>query len=457
MSAGVRASSHINNIFSIVNIGIAILIIVVGSYFADIKNWTNPDTGGFMPYGWHGVLAASASCFYAFIGFDSIASSGEEARDPQTSLPLATFISMTVVTIVYISISAVLTLMVSYVDITSESGLPDALAANGATWAKVIVIIGAVCGMVTVLMGNMFALTRIVYAMAEDGLLFSAFSWVNQSTHLPLVAMYTFSSLSAVLAVLLDINTLVEMMSIGTLLAYLVVSASLIIVRYMPVSRLMGIDSQEMPELSKARSMSEESFQESGDTGGHLRNSFAFLRQLYPFSMPPGTVVSYSITVLTISVFLLSFLVQALLEPLRNGSVWAVLLILSLTFVALLCFIIVLMHQQTSVMLRYKMPLVPLLPTLSIIINAALMTTLQGLTWARLVIWVTVGLFIYFFYGIKHSKLNPDGVISPTTSLLPTDGHQRTWGALDKEVSSHSLNRANIGDGTTDKDPLVPS
>lgn len=98
---------------------------------------------------------------------------------------------------------------------------------------------GAVCGMATVLMGNMFALTRIVYAMAEDGLLFSWFAWVNQRTQLPLVAMYMFTSLSAILAVLLDINTLVEMMSIGTLLAYLVVSASLIIVRYMPVSRLM--------------------------------------------------------------------------------------------------------------------------------------------------------------------------------------------------------------------------
>lgn len=113
---------------------------------------------------------------------------------------------------------------------------------------QVVVIMGAVCGMATVLMGNMFALTRIVYAMAEDGLLFSWFSWVNARTQLPLAAMYAFTSLSAVLAVLLDINTLVEMMSIGTLLAYLVVSASLIIVRYMPLARLMV----RIPPLSRA-------------------------------------------------------------------------------------------------------------------------------------------------------------------------------------------------------------
>ncbi|EEC00694.1 cationic amino acid transporter, putative [Ixodes scapularis] len=388
MSVGVRASTHINNIFSMVNIGVALLVIAVGSYFANFDNWTNPDTGGFMPFGWHGVLAASASCFYAYVGFDSIASSGEEARDPQKSLPIATFVSMSIVTVVYVAISAVLTLMVNYKDITSESGLPDALAANGATWAKVVVIMGAVCGMATVLMGNMFALTRIVYAMAEDGLLFSWFSWVNARTQLPLAAMYAFTSLSAVLAVLLDINTLVEMMSIGTLLAYLVVSASLIIVRYMPLARLMGEESQELPDLARP-TLSDESVDD--DTGGRLRNSFSFLYTLYPFDQPPGIVVSYSITVLTVTVFILGFLTPLMVAPLADGSVWAVLALLLLLGVALASFGIILLFQQSSATVRYKMPLVPLLPTLSIIINATLMTTLQPLTWARLVIWIAVG------------------------------------------------------------------
>ncbi|CAN7987956.1 unnamed protein product [Ixodes pacificus] len=388
MSVGVRASTHINNIFSMVNIGVALLVIAVGSYFANFDNWTNPDTGGFMPFGWHGVLAASASCFYAYVGFDSIASSGEEARDPQKSLPIATFVSMSIVTVVYVAISAVLTLMVNYKDITSESGLPDALAANGATWAKVVVIMGAVCGMATVLMGNMYALTRIVYAMAEDGLLFSWFSWVNARTQLPLAAMYAFTSLSAVLAVLLDINTLVEMMSIGTLLAYLVVSASLIIVRYMPLARLMGEESQELPDLARP-TLSDESLDD--DTGGRLRNSFSFLYTLYPFDQPPGIVVSYSITVLTVTVFILGFLTPLMVAPLADGSVWAVLALLLLLGVALASFGIILLFQQSSATVRYKMPLVPLLPTLSIIINATLMTTLQPLTWARLVIWIAVG------------------------------------------------------------------
>ncbi|KAK8766179.1 hypothetical protein V5799_007049 [Amblyomma americanum] len=313
--------------------------------------------------------------------------------------------------------------------------------------------------MVTVLMGNVYALTRIVYAMAEDGLLFAWFSRVHQRTQLPLTAMYSFSVLSAFLAVFLDIHTLVEMMSIGTLLAYLVVSASLIIVRYMPVSRLMGEDSQEPPDMTKPSCMPEDEgvFDGAGDVAGRLRATFAFLHRLYPFNQPPGIVVSYCITTLTLDVFLLSFLTQLLMGPISSGSVWAILLVVLLSLVALFCFVIILMHQQSTTLLHYKMPLVPLLPTLSIIINATLMTTLQPLTWARLLIWVAVGLLVYFTYGIKHSKLNPDSVISPQTSLLAMESRDqpRKWGAMDKEVSATGL--AEAGDDTDDKEPLVSS
>lgn len=178
------------------------------------------------------MFAASASCFYAYIGFDSIATSGEEARDPQKSIPIATMISMAFATVAYVAVSAVFTLMVPYDQINDESGLPDALGIHGAHWAKFLVICGACCGMVTVLIGTMYALTRIVYAMADDGLLFAWMSVVNEKTQIPLQAMYFFATIGAVMALLCPITTLVEMMSIGTLLAYLVVSASVIIVRY---------------------------------------------------------------------------------------------------------------------------------------------------------------------------------------------------------------------------------
>lgn len=124
-----------------------------------------------MPYGFNGVLGASATCFFAYVGFDAIAASGEEAKNPQKSLPVATLASMAIVTVIYVAVSGVLTLMVRYSDIPKESGLPAALDATGAHWAAITVTIGALAGMSTVLIATLFALTRIAYAMADDGLI----------------------------------------------------------------------------------------------------------------------------------------------------------------------------------------------------------------------------------------------------------------------------------------------
>lgn len=115
--------------------------------------------------------------------------------------------------------ATVLTLMVNYTEITDDSGLPDALESHGAHWAKIVVIVGAVCGMATGIIGSLFALTRVIYVMADDGLLFAFCSSVNSRTKIPLGAMYIFSCLSAIMTLTLDINTLVEVMSIGTLFA----------------------------------------------------------------------------------------------------------------------------------------------------------------------------------------------------------------------------------------------
>ena len=231
LTTGMKTTTYINNTFSIINMIVIIIIIIVGGYYSDFSNWQN-DHGGFMPFGWKGVFAGSASCFYAYIGFDSIATSGEEARDPQRSIPIATFIAMIIASISYVGVSSVLTLMFPFDQISEESGLPDALGAHGANWAKFAVIIGACCGMATVLIGTIYSLTRIVYAMADDGLLFPWMGYVNSKSQIPLMAMFFFTGFGVIMAIFMDITTLVEMMSIGTLIAYLVVSASVIVVRY---------------------------------------------------------------------------------------------------------------------------------------------------------------------------------------------------------------------------------
>nr|CAD7463018.1 unnamed protein product [Timema tahoe] len=234
LGIGVKGSAIFNSFFTMINLAVMVFVIVMGFYYARPENWTSG--GGFLPFGFSGVIAGAATCFYAFVGFDSIATSSEEAITPTVSIPLATLTSMLVVTIGYILVSAALTLMVPYWSLNVGAALPEAFGSIGLTWAKYVVSVGALCGMTTTLFGSLFSLPRCLYAMAADGLLFSFLGSVNQKTQLPLVNLAISGISSALLALVFDLEKLVEFMSIGTLLAYTIVSASVIILRYRPPS-----------------------------------------------------------------------------------------------------------------------------------------------------------------------------------------------------------------------------
>lgn len=234
MGWGVKTTAVINSVLTLVNIAVVLLVVSLGFWYANPRNWTVDSPGGFMPFGVGGVVAGAASCFYAFVGFDSIATSGEEAKNPSTSIPLATALSLGIVTIAYVLVSAALTLMVPYNQINPAAALSDAFGSLDIHWAKYAISIGALCGMTTTLMGSLYALPRCLYAMASDGLLFSFFGKATESAEIPRVNIITSGLFSAVLALLFDLEKLVEFMSIGTLLAYTIVSASVIILRYRP-------------------------------------------------------------------------------------------------------------------------------------------------------------------------------------------------------------------------------
>ncbi|KAL1438942.1 hypothetical protein MTO96_047672 [Rhipicephalus appendiculatus] len=384
MSVGVQATSWLNNILCCVNIFVLFIIIGVGGYYADFDNWTNPETGGFVPFGVHGILAASAACFFAYVGFDAIAASGEEAKNPQRSLPIATFISMTVVTVLYVAVSG----------------------AKGAIWAKIVVIIGALCGMSTVLIGTLYALTRIAYAMADDGLIMHMFGTVNKHTKIPLIAMYVFSALAALLAVILDIETLVEMMSIGTLFAYLVVSGGIIIFRYREPAKKDVVEMGSLTEKPANGSSGSPTCNGSSSTAyNRLLPRFQFMSSVLG-SVPTDLIISLSVCGIVVVTLALGFYAQGLWAEISDGVWWAVLVLVVLVLMLLtLCFLISI-HKQVVTEQRYKMPFVPFLPILSIVVNTILLTTLHGLTWLRLLVWVAIGLTGYFIYGTQHSKLN---------------------------------------------------
>ncbi|VVC89326.1 unnamed protein product [Leptidea sinapis] len=343
LAVGVKTSAYINNGLTILNLLVISLVIFLGFYYADISNWSVKH-GGFMPFGLGGVLTGAATCFYAFVGFDSISASSEEAKDPSRSIPTATILSMAVVGIGYILVALALTLMVPYTSINPEAALPAALGAVHADWAKYAVAVGAVCGMTTTLLGSLFSLPRCLYAMSADGLLFGFLSNINNKAQIPISNLIISGLSSAFIALLFDLEKLVEFMSIGTLLAYTIVSAAVIILRYRPTpvseEKDFGIPQLDSPgdredssptgtPGTDVESSSSEMFESL--TVGRLRPQYAWLEPLVG-GRAPGSAVSTCVYIFTVAAAALS--AHNLLS--KSTSIWMIVpdIVLSLIVVA---------------------------------------------------------------------------------------------------------------------------
>ncbi|KAM4040364.1 solute carrier family 7 member 14 isoform 1-T3 [Anomaloglossus baeobatrachus] len=237
VALGVKNSVGFNNVLNVINMAVWVFIMIAGLFFVNGKNWSE---GNFLPYGWSGVLKGAATCFYAFIGFDIIATTGEEAKSPNTSIPYAITASLVTCLTAYVSVSVILTLMVPYNMIDSESPLMEMFVAHGFYAAKFIVAIGSVAGLTVSLFGSLFPMPRVIYAMSGDGLLFRFLSHVSSYTETPVVACIVSGFLAALLSLLVSLRDLIEMMSIGTLLAYTLVSVCVLLLRYQPESDIDG-------------------------------------------------------------------------------------------------------------------------------------------------------------------------------------------------------------------------
>lgn len=145
ISFGARFSSWLNHVFSAISMGVILFILVMGFILARAQNWSASE-GGFAPYGISGIMAGSATCFYAFVGFDVIATSSEEARNPEKAIPRAIAISLSLATGAYILVSMVLTLMVPWHSLDPDAALADAFYKRGYSWAGFIVATGSICG-----------------------------------------------------------------------------------------------------------------------------------------------------------------------------------------------------------------------------------------------------------------------------------------------------------------------
>lgn len=237
VALGVKNSVGFNNVLNVLNLAVWVFIMIAGLFFVNGKYWAE---GQFLPHGWSGVLQGAATCFYAFIGFDIIATTGEEAKNPNTSIPYAITASLVICLTAYVSVSMILTLMVPYYSIDTESPLMEMFVAHGFYAAKFVVAIGSVAGLTVSLLGSLFPMPRVIYAMAGDGLLFRFLAHVSSYTETPVVACIVSGFLAALLSLLVSLRDLIEMMSIGTLLAYTLVSVCVLLLRYQPESDIDG-------------------------------------------------------------------------------------------------------------------------------------------------------------------------------------------------------------------------
>ncbi|KAK0171289.1 hypothetical protein PV328_009037 [Microctonus aethiopoides] len=397
LAFGAKESSLVNNIFTLINLFVVLFVIIAGSLKADTNNWKlstkcTPEkcfqgTGGFAPYGISGIISGAATCFYAFIGFDCVATAGEEAKNAKKSIPIAIVASLTVVFLAYFGVSVVLTTVLPYYSQNPNAPIPHMFESIGWHWAKWLVTFGAICAMCASLLGAMFPLPRVIYAMASDGLIFKWMGVVNPRFHTPLLGTLSAGFLTGILAAVFELSQLVDMMSIGTLLAYSIVAACVLILRYKESESFEKKDDRDPRTITFITKQL--------INANNLKNSTRLTSRIVS-----TLVFIYFMLCGCTATFLVNFR-----AAIGNGEIWTIVLITIV--VILLTSILFFIHRQpvSDTKLSFSVPLVPFIPGLSILVNLYLMMMLDIMTRVRFAVWVVIGFTIYFSYGIWNSEL----------------------------------------------------
>lgn len=289
---GVKESAKFNNIIVMIKLAVVLLFIVLAIGHVKPANW-HP----FMPYGFNGVVKGAAIVFFAYIGFDAVSTAAEEVKNPQKDLPKGIINSLIICTVLYIVVSAILTGVLPYLKY-KETAAPVAYALQqiGINWGSAMVSVGALCGITSVLLVMMFGQTRVFYAMSRDGLIPKAFGTVHPKFGTPVNSTIIVAVVTALIAGFTPIGEVAELTNIGTLAAFVIVSASIIVLR------------KRRPDIERS----------------------------------------------------------------------------------------------------FKCPMVPVVPILGIVFCGYLMWMLPTITKWRFVIWLVLGLIVYFTYSVKHSKMGKE-------------------------------------------------
>ncbi|KAJ8326439.1 hypothetical protein BDV3_005961 [Batrachochytrium dendrobatidis] len=230
---GVRESTRINNILVFVKMIVCAVFVFAGIKFINPANYVPfvPPEQGHGRYGASGIFQGSVAVFFAYIGFDAVTTTAQEAANPQRDLPIGIIGSLAICTVFYVAVSAVLTGMVNYSTIDLSAPVGQALIDVGLPVLAVIVSFGVICGLTSVMLVSMLGQPRIFYSMAYDGLLPEVFSRMHAKTGTPYVATIVSGVVCALLAGLLPVDLLGNLTSVGTLSAFFLVSVSTLVLR----------------------------------------------------------------------------------------------------------------------------------------------------------------------------------------------------------------------------------
>lgn len=294
LAIGIKESARFNTAIVVVKVSVVLFVIVLGMRYINFANWGH-DWHSFAPYGFGGIGAGAAYIFFAYIGFDAVSTTAQEAKNPQRDLPIGIIVSLLVCTVLYILVAGVLTGMVNWQEVNIEAPIARAFMDRGLATASHVITLGALAGLTSVMLVMLLGQTRVLYSMANDGLLPKKFfAAVHPKFRTPYKNTIAVGLLAAIVGSVTPIDDIGKMVNIGTLLAFVIVCIAVMV-----------------------------------------------LRNTNPNQPRP-----------------------------------------------------------------FRTPLVPVVPVLGIIFNGYMMYKLGWINWARLIIWLIIGLVVYFTYGRHHSRVS---------------------------------------------------
>ncbi|GGH87877.1 APA family basic amino acid/polyamine antiporter [Pullulanibacillus pueri] len=226
LTLGIRESTNFNTLMVFIKIGVILLFIGVGIFYVKPEHW-HP----FMPFGIDGVMNGAALVFFAYLGFDAVSSAAEEVKNPQRNMPIGIIGSLLICTLLYVVVSLVLTGIAPYTGLNVDNPVTVAMQMVHQDWIAGVISLGAIIGMITVILVMLYGGTRLLYAIGRDGLLPKSMSELSKKHQTPVKNTWVFASAAALCAGVVPLSKLAELVNMGTLLAFTIVSVGTIYLR----------------------------------------------------------------------------------------------------------------------------------------------------------------------------------------------------------------------------------